>query len=614
MGAAAMQQAPVSSAAKLAFADYEKATHKDAVDTVYDFGLMGGCSKQQQFCPEQNLTLGELAKAVVLSTQLLQGSAPKDFIAWCVQKGLLKATGAADKSVTGYETAGALFAALGVKNAGGNSAIEAALKQHDLMQGIEGADLSQPISRDSAAQMIANALRLSNGSSMIPRVLHNASVGVDSGSKTVDGYRIFFLGGTAVQDSGDATLVVRNSRIDGDTSVGTKPLTGPPGGLLVAGSMRTTLTLGQAQSFYINSKVNSRNWAALSTDAAKPVTAPGQKELALYAYGSKAKTVDGGYGSYSDLFCNVYVFGTKIDSAEIGVISGTYGKVTVGTIADGEANSALAAHLTEADKSLWSDKSIGSKITGGRNALMIHTVNLPPYWNYKGYGKEELPLYSAQISLRGSVLATDLSLAKKLDYSAEQQAYIDHQAGSVIVIKSANAAVDLDRVTLNPDKKGTGALIHTVINNDTGFMTKVPDGTTYPGVHVKMSGMKAEGDILNEDYQRDLHVVLAGTSLIGKIVSSTAGDWNTLCKEKEMEKYIIDPGGYKTAHGVELSLGDGSSWTVTGDSTLTALTISGGVTVKAAAGARLTMSVDGTETAIKAGTYQGKILIHYARQ
>jgi hypothetical protein len=37
--------------------------------------------------------------------------------------------------------------------------------------------------------------------------------------------------------------------------------------------------------------------------------------------------MDGGYGTYSDLFCNVYLFGTKIDSAEIGVISGTYGKV-----------------------------------------------------------------------------------------------------------------------------------------------------------------------------------------------------------------------------------------------------------------------------------------------
>jgi hypothetical protein len=245
---------------------------------------------------------------------------------------------------------------------------------------------------------------------------------------------------------------------------------------------------------------------------------------------------------------------------------------------------------------------------------MIHTVSLPPYWGYKGYSKEELPLHSAPISLHGSTLATDLSLNKKLDYSAEQQAYIDHQAGSVIVIKSANATIDLDKVTLNPDKNGTGALVHTVINNDTGFMTKVPDGTIYPGVQIKMTGMKAEGDILNEDYQRDMHLSLAGTSLTGKIVSGTVETWNALCKTKGMEKYIIDPSGYKTAHGVELNLEGGSLWVVTGDSTLTALTISGGATVKAGAGARLTMTVDGAQTPIQAGSYHGNILIHYARQ
>jgi hypothetical protein len=613
MGAAAEQQTPVSSAAKLAFSDYDKAANKAAVDTVYDFGLLEACSKGQ-FCPEKNLTLGELAKAVVLSTQLLQGSAPKDFIAYGVQRGLLQSGGASDKTVTGYQTAAALLAALGMKGARGESGVTAALKDHDFLQGIDGIELSKPVTRDNAAQMIANALRLSDGSGIIPRVLHNTSTGVNSGSKTLDGYRIFFLGGTAVQDTNDSTLIVRNSRIDGDTSTETKPLSGPPGGLLVGGSMRTTLTLGQAQSFYINSTVNSRNWAALSTDAAKPVTATGQKELAVYSYGTKAKTLSGGYGTYSDLFCNVYLFGTEMDSAEIGIISGTYGKVTVGTIGDGEANSELAAHLATADKSLWSDKSSGSKITAGRNALMIHSVSLPPYWGYKGYSKEELPLHSAPISLHGSTLATDLSLNKKLDYSAEQQAYIDHQAGSVIVIKSANAALDLDGVTLQPDKKGIGALIHTVINNDTGFMTKVPDGKTYPGVQVKMKGMKATGDILNEDYQRDLHLSLAESSLTGKIVSGTAETWNALCKEKGMEKYIIDPTGYKAAHGVELSLDNGSSWTVTGDSTLTALTIASGATVKAGAGVRLTMTVDGAETGIQAGTYHGKILIHYAHQ
>jgi hypothetical protein len=617
MGATAETKAPVVSAAQSTFSDFNSVKNKDAVETLYDFGLMGGCTSattSQMFCPEKNLVLGDLAKAVTLSTFLVRGEAPSSYIAYSIKSGLLKGNASADKAVTGYETAGMLLSALGVKGVSGSDrgAIAEALKQHNLKQGIESVDLSQVITRDNAAQMIANALRLSDGNGMIPKVQHNVSSGADSWSKTIDNTRIFFFGGTAVQDAGTSTLVVRNSRIDGDTSEKTKPLSGPPGGLLVGGSIRTTLTLGQAQSFYINSIVNSRNWASLSTDGAKPITEAGQKELALYAYGTKARTIDGGYGTYSDLFCNVYLYGTKLNAAEIAIISGTFGKVTVGNLKDGEANAALAEHLSAADRSGTNGQSTGSVITGGRNALMIHTVNLPPYWGYKGYSKEELPVHTTNISIHGSTLATDLSESRKLDYTPERQAYIDHHAGSVILIKSSNAYIDLDQVSLKADKKGTGAVIQSVINNDTSYMTKVPDGTNYPGNKIKMTGMNVEGNIQHEDYQRDMHLTLAKTSLNGKITSGTVKEWNALCKEKGMETYIIDPNGYKTAHGVNLTLGAGSVWKVTGDSTLTALTIENGGSVTAPKGYKLAMTVNGTETPIKAGSYQGNIVLKVA--
>jgi hypothetical protein len=317
----------------------------------------------------------------------------------------------------------------------------------------------------------------------------------------------------------------------------------------------------------------------------------------------------GGYGTYSDLFCNVFFYGTRLDSAEIGIISGTYGTVTVGTIGDGEANAAVAARLIPSDKEARNDKSAGSFVTGGRNAMMIHSVSLPPYWAYKGYSQEEIPLYSAKISVSGSTLATDLSLDQKVEYPAERQAYIDHHAGSVILVKSCNADIVLDKVALKADKKGTGAIVHTAVNNDSQFMIKVPDGTTYPGVKVKMADMKVEGDILNEDYQRDMILSLAGTSLTGKIVSSTVDSWNALCKAKGFETYIINPDGYKTSHGVSLTLDSSSAWNVTGESTLTALTIGKGAAIKTPAGKKLTMTVNGAATTIAAGTYKGKIVI-----
>jgi hypothetical protein len=83
---------------------------------------------------------------------------------------------------------------------------------------------------------------------------------------------------------------------------------------------------------------------------------------------------------------------TRIDVAEVAIISDTYRAVTVGNIRDGEADPDVAAHLTGADKKTQKVKNTGSVITGGRNAVMIHAVNLPPYWANESYSKEELPL------------------------------------------------------------------------------------------------------------------------------------------------------------------------------------------------------------------------------
>ena len=619
IGAEAESAEPVVSAAKSQLADFDSVKNQDAVTMVFDLGLMESCSgsgKDRRFCPEKDLTLSVLAKAVSKATVLVRGNSPSDYIAYCTEKGLYKGTSAPDKQVTGYDAAKMLLSALGIEGLAGDAdkaAIDDAFKKYNLAEGLSGIDLSGVISRDNAAQMIANALRLSDGSAHIPGVLHNSPVQLASGTKTIYNTRIFYYGGSAVQNSGDSVLVVRNSRIDGDTSVATKPLAGNPGNLLVAGSIRTTLALGQAQAFYINSDVISKDWAALSTDGATMATEPGQKELSVYAYGSSSNTREGGYGTYSDLFCNVYFYGTRLASAEIGIISGTYGSVTVGSIGDGEANRSLAAQLIEADRKAWNNKGAGSVITGGRNALMIHSVNLPPYWTNKGYSKEEIPFLFGKISIHGSTLATDLSLDKKVKYSAEKQEYINHHSGSVILVKSANADIVLDGAVITADRKGTGALIHTVINNDTMFMTKVPDGTTYPGVKVSMTGMKAEGDILNEDYQRDMHLFLKGSSLTGKIISGTVGSWNALCREKGFESYMIDPDGYKAVHGVNLTLDSGSVWNVTGDSTLAALTIGEDAAIAGAGGESLTMTVDGMEKEIKAGAYKGKIVLKFKK-
>ncbi len=424
-----------------------------------------------------------------------------------------------------------------------------------------------------------------------------------SGDETViENASIIAVGSSAVQDSGKTSIVLRDSVVVGIDPAPTAPLAGNPGNLLVAGNVRTTLALGQSHAYYVNSSIYSTNWAALSTDGAEPAQAEGEEELSLYAYGTLARTVEGGYGAYSDLFCNLYLYGSDIEAAEIGIISGTYGRVVIGTVADGEADANMAAHLTDADRDAQGDKDLGSVVSGGRNAIMIHSVNLPPYWAYEGYSQEELPLYATEITAKNSTIRTDLDLDMGIAYDAQKQAYIDHTAGSVILIKSTNTDIALENCVLEADPRGTGAILHTVYNNDTMFMNAVPDGESYPGVSVVMTGMDVTGDVVHEDYQRDLILTLDGSSLTGAVNGYDCDHWNAVAAAEGFTDYALDA-TYATAHGVSIVLSDGASWTVTGESVLASLTIGADCSVTGA------MTVDGVPTAIAPGTYAGVIVV-----
>lgn len=62
-------------------------------------------------------------------------------------------------------------------------------------------------------------------------------------------------------------------------------------------------------------------------------------------------------------------------------------------------------------------------------------------------------------------------------------------------------------------------------------------------------------------------------------------------------------------NGVLVTLGSGSTWTVTGTSYLTRLELAADAALKAPDGKTLTMTVDGTETPVAPGTYTGKIVL-----
>ena len=440
-------------------------------------------------------------------------------------------------------------------------------------------------------------------------VCYKKQIQIKNANCAIENAYVFFSGGNAVDYMGTSNLVVRNSIIRGSTTKETKPLSGPPSGLTISGSIRTTLAMHQSQGFFINSKVITKDWAAYATDGAVPMGQPGQKELAIYTYGSAGIAQDGGYGTYSDLFCNTYFYGSELISAEIGAISGTFGKITLDTIAAGEEDPALSAYLTEDDCAAQPDKMRGSHIVAGRHAIMVHCVSLPPYWKYPGYSKSELPYHEGVVVVRHSTLETDMSLDKHQSYPEQVPAYINHVAGSVILVRSCNARILLEDVTVKPDPAGTGAFLHTAINSDLPFMVRVADGTVYPGSHVEVKDSIIRGNILHEDYQRDLYLSLKNSRLEGSLFTGSVDSWNAFCDHNGADHYIINPEGYRTVHGTHVTIEAGSTWVVTGESNLNGLTIHPGGRMEAPQGAELHIAVDGKPVYRLCGTISGDIRI-----
>lgn len=419
-----------------------------------------------------------------------------------------------------------------------------------------------------------------------PASASSEQVDLTEGEWDINDAQMLVTDGTVIRNAGTSSLVVRNCYLRGETAEPTLPLEGS--GMLVAGNVRATLAMENSENIYLNSTIISRNWSALSTDSALPPQ-EGQKPLSLYLYGSEAITIDGGYGAYSDNLCNLYSYGSHIQAAEIGIVSGNYGAVTIGAVEDGEQDPAVAAILTQEDRDKQLSKHLGSIIDGGRHALMVYS--------------QDSPELSTRIAARGSILRTVLGLDKNISYEPQDQAYINHTKGSVILVKSTNAEIILNKCEVLPDAAGTGYLVQTVYSNDTGYMNDIPDGENYPGVSVSMKDMRVAGDIAHEDFQRDMQLNLVATALDGAVNEYDWQHWSRVAAEEGFTAY--DPEVYyETHHGVKMALQQGSVWNVTGESHLSKLMVGADCQVNG------TILIDGVEQPNAPGSvYEGAIIV-----
>jgi hypothetical protein len=352
--------------------------------------------------------------------------------------------------------------------------------------------------------------------------------------------------------------------------------------LLISGTARANFSVGASRTYYFHSVCTAEGWAALSTDSA---TGDG---LDLYAYNTEAIAEHGGYGTYADTNCRVWLYGSRLTAAEIGCIISKSGQI--------HAYGSSAADETLLSYNEGETVDEDTSIVGGRNAVMIHAPDMMG----EGLGAADCGILTAE----DTALATSndlISTKDYRDYGEAVGAYVDYISGSVILVRSTSAKIDLKNVRMD---SYSGTLIQSVLSADSmGNFLAPGDGDQVEPISVTMTDMDVVGDIRHEDYQRRMTVTLENTTLSGNIVSGTMEDWNSTWSDYADVNWVVDD-SFDATYGVALTLGKGAVWNVTGESSLRELTVEKGATING------DITLDGEPLSPEPGeTYTGEILV-----
>ena len=464
---------------------------------------------------------------------------------------------------------------------------------------------------DPSAQHNFNSVLLFGLDTNIPKTATTGSSGIDAGN---DGEVVYIENIYAQVDGaqryvsstfGDAITVINNSyfvstgNANGHTDDISLPFSNEA--LLISGSARTNFTIGSSHTYYFNSTVIAEGWATLSTDASSG------DGLDLYTYNTDAYALNGGYATYADFTCRVWLYGSRLEAAEVGGILSKSGEIY---ILDGAAaNEEVLSYNT------GSTTTKGSYLNAGRNAIMIHAPDM------MGEGLKAVD--HGKLVVAKSTLETNDSLKSSFDYKSygeEIAAFVDYIKGDLILIKSTSATVRLEEAILKPSN---GVLFHTVLNSDRfGNYLKANDNQArnkegnriVQPIQLSLSNMAVEGAILHDDYHRNMQLKFVSTNLTGKINQGTHESWTKLWADKGIfEAQWLPNATWEGSNELSVSLDRQSSWIVTETSTMTNLSIEQGASITAPDGYSLSFFVNGKESSALPGQYNGNILLRISK-
>ncbi len=445
----------------------------------------------------------------------------------------------------------------------------------------------------------------------------------------LDGAKIKTRGAvrTGVVATRNSTVIVKNSTIqtmngmlpsDYVPNVELGKMLAVPWMLGLSGNCRATNLLGtNTTATYINSSISSESWGVLSADGDDETQEPVEKdnrEQKLIAINSRiTNTGKVGYGNYF----TAYYYGCEInvgDYASIG--GGTFAASNPETIA--KLNSDYKFGLTPEE--LKALPRTRTHVKSGRFGMMLRgTAKImddtvfdteKAIFLIKGSSAEINVDGSkgAQLNPKNGIIIQIMENDDPMRINA-----IYHEAADpvkaedfdVTAVNKSDVVATFANITLKGDfYNGFPAA------SNSGMMGGAPDGDTGGPEAPPGSDDGGPGGMGGSVSGLNMVLKLEKANITGIITSSRARHAKDTITAEEylMLGEVTNTPCPAVNNGVIVSM-NGSTWTVTGTSYLTGITIAEGSAVKAPEGYRVAMTVDGAAKAIKAGSYKGSIVI-----
>ena len=417
---------------------------------------------------------------------------------------------------------------------------------------------------------------------------------------------------TAIIADATANVIVKNSTLhcaDGtlpDEYVGTgdtRYMISVPWMLGLSGNVRTTNLLGTStKASYVNSTISSEKWGALSVDGGSYCT--------LTAINSTIANTGGeGYGSYAIGNVTEHFLGCTFDVGDYALIhwgaSAHYGDSTKDAVA--ALNESLGIGLTAAELSALPVQS--TTVDCGRFMVL---------W----YAAGSVTIDGGTQVNTGETAFMCKAVAGTVTVDGSDGATIDAGNGVIFQLMDTDrpSSVSVSGKAWKTETTGT-------YTEPTGSPAKSSSWVTTSAQSTDAKATFTDIDLTGDFYNsvwgggnaslqgQNLVLTFTGSTVEGVLSASTAKhsvSTITSAEYREISEVTNTPSAVVN-NGVIVNLGSGSTWTVTGTSYLSALTLASDASVVAPSGKTVTLTVGGTTMAIKAGsTYTGALTLTVA--